>query len=40
MAQAHEAYHPLRTIVELVVCCAVTAACFAYAAYTVVEVLH
>jgi hypothetical protein len=40
MAQADQAYHPLRIIVELVLVSAISAACFAYVASTVVEVLH
>jgi hypothetical protein len=32
MAQADQAYHPLRTIVELIVVSAISAGCFAYAA--------
>jgi hypothetical protein len=34
MAQADQAYHPLRIIVELVVISAISAGCYAYAAYT------
>jgi hypothetical protein len=33
MAQADQAYHPLRTIVELIVVSAISAGCYAYAAY-------